>query len=173
MEKVAFSNFNLKVNDEIKKVDINGIEVEVKQYLPIDKQIEIVTNVLLNSADDNNFANPMKVEVYFNLELIYAYTNIEFTAAQKEQANILYDLLESNDIFNQVIAAIPDNQYSELWGYVTETIEAYYKHVNSALGILEQVSTDYKDLNFDVDSLKEKMSKPDIQLLKDVVEKLG
>ena len=51
------------------------------------------------------------------------------------------------------------------------TIEQIYKFKNSALGILEQINTDYKDLNFDIDELEQKISNPEgLRLIKDVAE---
>ena len=87
----TYLKLGLKKKDETKTITINGQEVTVKQYLPIEDKIKIIENVLRNSADDNNFANPVKVEVYFNLELIYNYTNISFTEKQKEDATKIYD----------------------------------------------------------------------------------
>ena len=79
MAKVSFTKLGLKKKEEIKNITINDQVIEVKQYLPISDKINIITNVIENSADDNNFANPVKVEVFANLEIMYAYTNISFT----------------------------------------------------------------------------------------------
>ena len=76
MSRVPFTKLGLKKKEEIKNITINDQVIEVKQYLPISDKINIITNVIENSADDNNFANPVKVEVYANLENMYAYTNI-------------------------------------------------------------------------------------------------
>lgn len=173
METIKFSDLNLSLVEDITEVNINGQYIKVKQYLPVEKQIEIISNVLRNSADDNNFANPTKVEVFFNLELIYAYTNLEFSEDEKENPTILYDILESNDIISKIIDAIPSIQYADLLERTMTTIENYYKHTNSALGILEQISTDYKGLDLDAEKIKEKIDGPSLDLVKDIVEKLG
>ena len=170
----TFLKLGLKKKDEIKTITINGQEVNVKQYLPIDDKLKIIENVLRNSADDNNFANPVKVEVYFNLELVYNYTNISFTEKQKEDATKIYDLLEENDVFPDVIAAMPIDEYQLLFDWVQETIDAFYKYRNSVLGILDQVSADYKDLDFNANNIQEKIADPNnLTLLKDIVNKLG
>ena len=83
MSRVPFTKLGLKKKEEIKNITINDQVIEVKQYLPISDKINIITNVIENSADDNNFANPVKVEVFANLEIMYAYTNISFTDKQK------------------------------------------------------------------------------------------
>ena len=174
MAKVSFTKLGLKKKEEIKNITINNQVIEVKQYLPISDKINIITNVIENSADDNNFANPVKVEVFANLEIMYAYTNISFTDKQKEDPTKLYDLLEENGIIAEVIAAIPENEYALLLGWIDETIEAFYTYRNSVMGIMEQISTDYSNLSLDATEIQQKLADPqNLELLKNVMTKLG
>lgn len=174
MAKIAFSKLKLVKKDDVKTIAINDIEIEVKQYLPVSEKIDIVTNVLNNSQSENNFANPIHVEVYSNLEIIYAYTNLNFTDKQKETPDKLYDLLEQNGVINAVIEAIPQLEYELLIDWIKETIESYYTYRNSALGILDQISTDYSNLKYDATEIQEKIADPNnLTLLKDIVTKLG
>ena len=174
MSRVPFTKLGLKKKEEIKNITINDQIIEVKQYLPISDKINIITNVIENSADDNNFANPVKVEVFANLEIIYAYTNISFTDKQKEDPTKLYDLLEENGIIAEVIAAIPENEYALLLGWIDETIEAFYTYRNSVMGIMEQISEDYSNLSLDATAIQQKLADPqNLELLKSVMTKLG
>lgn len=174
MAKVAFSKLKLTKQDTVKTIKVNDVEIEVKQYLPITEKINIITNVLQESADANNFANPMKVEVFLNLEMIYAYTNLTFTDKQKEDVTKLYDLLETNDVINEIIGAIPESEYSALINWTNETIDAFYKYRNSMLGILNQISEDYSNLNYDAGEIQGKLADPNnLELLKAVLTKLG
>ena len=173
MSKVPFSKLNLKKIDKVQVVTINGLEVEVKQYLPISDKIDIITNVIENSADDNNFANPVKTYVLSHLEIIYAYTNLSFTDKQKEDPAKLYDILETNGIIDSIILAMPPSEYDNLIEDITSTIDAYYKYKNSALGILEAATTDYKNLDLEASDIQKKIADPDnLTLLKDVITKL-
>ena len=174
MSRVPFTKLGLKKKEEIKNITINDQVIEVKQYLPISDKINIITNVIENSADDNNFANPVKVEVFANLEIMYAYTNISFTDKQKEDPTKLYDLLEENGIIAEVIAAIPENEYALLLGWIDETIEAFYTYRNSVMGIMEQISADYSNLSLDATEIQQKLADPqNLELLKNVMTKLG
>ena len=174
MAKVSFTKLGLKKKEEIKNITINDQVIEVKQYLPISDKINIITNVIENSADDNNFANPVKVEVFANLEIMYAYTNISFTDKQKGDPTKLYDLLEENGIIAEVIAAIPENEYALLLGWIDETIEAFYTYRNSVMGIMEQISADYSNLSLDATAIQQKLADPqNLELLKSVMTKLG
>ena len=174
MAKVPFTKLGLKKVEDTKNITICDQVIEVKQYLPISDKINIITNVIENSADDNNFANPVKVEVFANLEIMYAYTNISFTDKQKGDPTKLYDLLEENGIIAEVIAAIPENEYALLLGWIDETIEAFYTYRNSVMGIMEQISTDYSNLSLDATEIQQKLADPqNLELLKNVMTKLG
>ena len=173
MSRVPFSKLNLKKNDKVQVVTINGLEVEVKQYLPVAEKLELIANVLNNSADDNNFANPVKTYVLSHLEIIYAYTNLSFTDKQKEDPAKLYDILETNGIIDSIILAMPPSEYDNLIEDITSTIDAYYKYKNSTLGILEAATTDYKNLDLEASDIQKKIADPDnLTLLKDVITKL-
>lgn len=173
MAKVPFSKLNLKKIDKVQVVTINGLEIEVKQYLPVAEKLELIANVLNNSADDNNFANPVKTYVLSHLEIIYAYTNLSFTDKQKEDPAKLYDILETNGIIDSIILALPPSEYDNLIEDITSTIDAYYKYKNSALGILEAATTDYKNLDLEASDIQKKIADPDnLTLLKDVITKL-
>ena len=174
MAKVSFTKLGLKKIEDTKNITIFGQMVEVKQYLPISDKINIITNVIENSADDNNFANPVKVEVFANLEIMYAYTNISFTDKQKEDPTKLYDLLEEHGVIAEGSAAIPENEYALLLGWIDETIEAFYTYRNSVMGIMEQISADYSNLSLDATAIQQKLADPqNLELLKSVMTKLG
>jgi hypothetical protein len=173
MAKLAFSKLGLKKNEPVKVIKINEQDVEVKTYLPVEEKLNIIKNVLEKSADDNNFSNPVKIEVFANLEIVYAYTNLSFTDKQKETPHQLYDLLETNGVFDMVAAAI-SNEYTTLIDWINEMVESFYKQRNSVLGILEQVSADYSNLSLEATEIQKKLADPNnLTLVKDILTKLG
>lgn len=174
MAKVAFSKLGLKKVENINTITINDIDVEIKQYLPIAEKLKLIQNVLNNSADDNNFANPVKVDILSHLEIIYAYTNLSFTDKQKEDPAKLYDLLETNNIITAVISAMDESEYHHLIQDITDTIDSYYKYKNSILGIMEVISSDYSNLELDATKLQSLMAdSKNLELLKGIMTKLG
>lgn len=174
MAKVSLTKLGLKVNQDIKTIEFNGQTIEVKQYLPINDKLNLIANVLNQSADDNNFANPIKLNVFTSLEIVFAYTNISFTEKQKEDLVKLYDLLESNGIFNMIISEIPKVEYTSIVDGVAECANAVYTYRNSIMGILDTITQDYDTLDFDINSLRDKLSSAEnLTLLKDIMTKLG
>ena len=174
MAKVSLTKLGLKVNQEIKAIDFNEQTIEVKQYLPVNDKLELISTVINSAHDENNFSNPVKVSVFTTLEIMYAYTNINFTEKQKEDPTKLYDMLISSGLVCEVINAIPEVEYHEVISGIEDSIKAIYTYQNSVMGILDTISTDYSNLNLDASEIQKKLSDPNnLTLLKDVLTKLG
>lgn len=174
MAKVAFTKLGLSVNKDIKTVRFNEQDIEVKQYLPVNTKLELISNVINASADDNNFANPVKVNIFTVLEVFYAYTNINFTDKQKEDPAKLYDVLMSSGLVSEIIDAIPEAEYHEVVCGVADSIEAVYAYRNSLMGIFDIITSDYNNMTLDATNIQQKLADPNnMSLLKEVLTKLG
>jgi hypothetical protein len=51
MAKISFSKLGLKLNQEIKTVEYNGQNIEIKQYLPIQNKLQLISSVINQSID--------------------------------------------------------------------------------------------------------------------------
>ena len=174
MAKVAFSKLKLVKKNDTVKVQYGEQEIEVLQYLPVNEKLALISRVINNTIDENNFSNPVKVEVIGSLEIIYAYTNLSFTEKQKETPDKLYDLLEQNGVINLIISAIPANEYKFLIDGINDSIEAIYAYHNSIAGMLESLSKDYNNLDFNATDIQQKIADPNnLSLLKDILTKMG
>ena len=175
MAKVPFTKFKCKINENEIPVQIGEETIAVKQYLPIQEKLALISRVIeFAHEQDYNYSNPVKVEVYRDLEIIFTYTNISFTDKQKEDLPKLYDMLYSSGIIKTIIENIPEDEYMEIvWG-IKDSIEAIYKYQNSVLGILDTISADYSSLNLDATEIQKKISDPsNLELVRNVLTKLG
>ena len=176
MAKVAFTKLGLKANQKVEQIEYNDQKIEVKQYLPVNDKLVLISNVINLTYNDNgnNFINPLKIELYALLEIIEAYTNINFTEKQKENPAKIYDLFQDNGLLNQIILAIPKEEYQQLKDSLYRSIEEIYKYHNSVLGILDALSTDYSNLNLDLTQIQEKLKNTEnIDLLQQVLSQFG
>lgn len=174
MAKLAFTKLSLKTNTDIDTFDFNEQTIEVKQYLPVNDKLTFISEVINNSADENNFANPVKVEVYATIAIIEAYTNITFTDKQKEDITKLYDKLVSSELYQNILHKIPVEEINSLFDALRKSIDAVYNYRNSVMGILENISTDYSNLDLDATNIQQKLADPEnMTLLKSVLTKLG
>lgn len=174
MAKVSFTKLGLKINQDIVCLDFNEQSIEIKQYLPVNDKLELISNVINAAHEENNFANPVKISVFTTLEIMYAYTNINFTDKQKEDPTKLYDMLISSGLVAEVISMIPEAEYQEILRGVADSVTAVYTYQNSIMGILDTISADYSALSFDATEIQKKIGDPDnMALLKQVLTKLG
>lgn len=175
MAKVAFSKLGLKKKTDTAIVSLSDeIKIEVLQYLPVNDKLMLMSEVLNKSIDDNNFANPVKVEVIGTIEMIKAYTNLTFTDKQLEDPAKLFDLLEQNGIVDKIMAAIPTAEYEFVIAGVDNTIKSFYEYKNSVYGILDAVGQDYSNLDFDAQKIQKEIGDPEnLELLRNVLTKLG
>lgn len=174
MAKLSFTKLGLKANQDIQQVDYNGQIIEVKQYLPVNDKLGLITDVINASADSNNFANPVKIDIFMALYIVEAYTNIAFTDKQKEDPSKIYDMLQGNGLLDAIIKAIPEAEYLILRSGIYRSVDAVYEYKNSVLGILETVTADYSALDFEASDIQKKLADPqNMEFLKGVLSKLG
>ena len=176
MAKIAYSKLGLNkmVNKEPFIIEFNDQQIEVAQYLPIDKKLDLISDIINSSLDDNTYYNPCRIEIFMLTKIIEAYTNLTITDKQKEDIFKFYDQLVASGFAEKVMSNIPTEDYIFIHRSVTKTIKNIYQQKNSALGILESISTDYSNLNLDASEIQSKLADPEnLDLLRAVLTKLG
>lgn len=154
MAKVSFSKLKCKVNEEVKQITFNDEIIEVKQYLPIQEKLGLIGRVVEFAHDaDYNYSNPVKADVFRDLEVIQVYTNISFTEKQKEDLPKLYDMVLSSGLLQAVIDAIPEEELGSVQCGVWRSIDAIYAYQHSALGIVDALKTDYDNTDLSIKDL--------------------
>lgn len=141
MGKVSFTNLKLKTEVGVSKLNFKDTEIEILNYLPIEDKYDLVMITLQNSEEEG-FYNPIKIDKYFHLYLIYMYTNISFTDKQKENDSKLYDALRSSGLIDEVIMKMPEEEYDTLYQYLEEIIEKQMQYKHTAAGIINKIITD-------------------------------
>lgn len=174
MAKLAYSKLNLKPDVATVSMPWGDYEVEVRKYLPLEDKVEMISRIVNQSVDDNGFYNPLRVNLYLTLEVVYAYTNLSFTEKQKENPFKLYDSLVSSGFVAGLMAMMNETELDEVRNFTYEVIDNIYHFKNSVLGILETISTDYSNLDLNASEIQKKLADPEnLELLKGVLTKLG
>lgn len=176
MAKVSFSKLGLTKNTNVNKIEFNGQNIEIKQYLSINDKAIIASNVLNYTIGNGTtrFINPLQVEVYTLLQIIEKYTNINFTDKQREDPAKLYDLIVSSGLWGLIFENINHDDYVAMINYIDKSVEAFYNYYNSVYGILDNINKQYETMNLDATEIQKKLNNPEnLALLKDILEKLG
>ena len=166
-------NLNEQLLDHKISFQIENQEIQVIQYLPINEKLKLISTIINKTIDENNFFNPVKLEVIAIMEIIKAYTDIEF---DEEEKNIeeYYDLLESNGILDKIIKTIPELEFNFITESLDTVVKNVYEYKNSIFGILDTLSTNYSQLKFDSQKIYDNLSNPEnLKLLKEIMQKLG
>ena len=174
MAKLAFSKLGLKLNNQVTNIYYNEQEIEVKQYISVNDKLKLISDIINKTIDEHSFCNPVQVKVFIELGIVEYYTNINFTDKQKEDPVKLFDLLQSNGLIGQICNAIPAEEFDDLNNGVWDSINSIYTYQNSAMGVIDNLSTDYKNLDFDATAIQQKLGDGEnVEFLKEVLAKLG
>lgn len=176
MAKITYSKLGLgkMTSKDPKMVEFGGQSIEVCQYLPIEKKLDLISDIINKSIDDNPYYNPCRIEVFTTVETLLAYTNLTITDKQREDLFKLYDSFVASGFEEKIMKEIPETDINFINYSVRRTIKNIYQQKNSALGILETMSADYSNLNLDASEIQSKLADPEnMDFLKAVLSKLG
>lgn len=166
MEKVSYTNLKLKVNTETKSFDYKGQTIEVLQYLSIKDKYDLVMITLQKSLEDGVY-NPIKIDVYFHLGLVYLYSNLNITEKQKEDEFKVYDNLSSNGLLTSILELIPEAEYEVLYSYIEELRADILDYKYTAAATIQSI---VQDLPRNAQVAKDIVDSFDKEQYKEVVE---
>ena len=175
MAKAYFGKLDLTKNTDVKTFTWNEQVIEVKQYLPIQEKTNLIVKILNEAIDEKvRYYLPWRLEVFFTINLFFAYTNISITDKQIEDAGKVYDMLISSGIYDEFINNMNSKEFSFINHQihnVTDKIDAY---TNSVYGILDNMNEEYGDISEGAKQLLNDLSESkDIELVSDIMTKLG
>lgn len=174
MAKVSLQKITPIKSGEIKEVEINGEKVQVRQYLPTKEKIALTERVLSGAFDESNRYSMFRLNLLTEIEIIKTYTNFNITAKQMEDIPGLYDLLVLNNIIKQVNENIPDEEIIELRDKIYDEADNLEHYLNSLMGVMKTITTDYSNTEMNVDALSEKLNNPEaLKIVKEILDKIG
>lgn len=135
---MKYQELNLKKEIPTVKLE-NGIQV--KKRISTSDKIDLI-QIALQKSEEDNLYNEVKLDCYFHLNIVYLYTDIEFSVEDREDEMELYDILDRNDIINQVIAAIGEDEYDDLRSKLIEMKLEFLSYRNTAAAVLTRIVQD-------------------------------
>ena len=138
---ISYANMKLKPVTTTHKFEWNGNEIEVLDYLPIEDKYDLIMITLQKSLEDGYY-NPIKIDEFFHLHLIYMYTNINFTDKQREDEHKLYDSLKSNGLIDAFIEQMNEFDYSELFNMLDDTKRELTEYKRSTSALIQGLVSD-------------------------------
>lgn len=174
MAKIGLNKLGLSKNTEVKELMWNGQKIEIMQYLPLEKKLEVISEVINNSVDLSGYYAPYRLDLFVTIAIIQYYTNVTFTEKQKEDLGKLYDLLVSSNLYTEIKDRIPESEINYIVENVEKTIAGIYSYRNSVLGIMDAINKDYKNTIFDVEKIQNVLEDgKGLETVREVLDNLG
>ena len=139
--KISYANMKLKLNTDVNTFDFKGQKVEVLKYLPAEDKYDLLM-ITLQKSLENGIYNDFKLNFYFELNLVYMYTNISFTEKQREDEFKIYNNLKSNGFFELFYQALDENEYNELFTQLNTIRKEKTKENRSVTSIINKFIND-------------------------------
>lgn len=174
MAKVGLNKLGLVKNT--KQVDYmwNGQKIEILQYLPVEKKLEIIGYIINESVDLKGYYAPYRLDLFMTIAVVQNYTNITFTEKQKDDLGKLYDLLVSSGLYEEIKNRIPKSEIEYIQENITKTIHSIYEYKNSVLGIIEAINNDYKNITFNAEKIQSILESGEgLETVREVLDNLG
>lgn len=138
---VSFTNLKLSVNKAVNTFEFNGTKIEVLKYLPIEDKKDLI-QVAMQKSYENGLYNDILLDIYFHLNLVYLYTNLNITEKQREDEPKLFDKIESSGLMAAILGAMEESEYEYLRNSLDIAVKNQMKYKNSAAAVLQSIIQD-------------------------------
>lgn len=159
MAKIGFTKLKLSAHyDDTKILVWEDEEITIKFHLPMKEKLDLITRIVNATLDNNDFCNDCLFDMNFVIEMVAAYTNINFTEKQREDYYKLYDQLVNSGFWKSFVAVMFDNDHTDfdfIQRNSRSTIEQVYKYRCSAAGILSELTGQQMKQEGDITALAE------------------
>lgn len=142
-------------------------EIAVKSTIPVRDKYDLF-QVTFQKSQINGQYNELLLEVFFHLNILYLYTDIEFSIEDRVDEMELYDILEDNGIIDNVIAIMEQTgEYTNLRNLFMQQLNRNVKYKGSAAAVLSSLAL---DLPKSAEAAKDIVENWDLDKYKNVVE---
>lgn len=123
--KVGELRETLKQNqkDNVKVAEYNGLQIEIKQYIPFQKKINLVGTMVesaTNREDGLHIIDGNTLDLAFKVLLVEEYSNITLPKDYMEA----YDLLVSSELYDFIYESIPHSELLDMQTALNNHIQA-------------------------------------------------
>lgn len=146
-------------------------DIIVKQYLPVEQKMALIGNIVNNSADDNNYYNPIRLDMYTVIGIIGFYTDIDLEDTTIAQA---YDILMESGLWEDILDTIPASEIEYIKINTRKILENIYAYKNSIYGVIEGFNNSADNIKLDSEEIQKNLSDPEnLKLVKEILTKMG
>ena len=166
LDKISYQD---KIENE--EITYDGQTFNVRSWIPMEDKLALIGNIINASIDDNTFYNPARLHIFYVMNMVKEYTDIDF-----KEMNIMYayDLLDVSGLWDIIEKYIDENEINFIKQNIKETITNIYAYKNSVLGMIDAMNQKSEDLKIDGEALQKVIGNPEnLTLVKQILDNLG
>ena len=156
---------------ENKEITYDGQTFNVRSWIPMEDKLALIGNIINASIGDDTFYNPARLHIFYVMNMVKEYTDIDF-----KEMNIMYayDLLDVSGLWDIIEKYIDENEINFIKQNIKETITNIYAYKNSVLGMIDAMNQKSEDLKVDGEALQKVIGDPEnLTLVKQILDNLG
>ena len=138
---MQYKDLKLKRNDDLISFTQGNNKFNIKKYLPIEDKYDIVMITIQKSAEDGIY-NPIKLDMFFHLNLVYMYTDLEFSDEDRANESKLYDEMKSTGFLAEFLKRIDEDEYKEMLSNIEDIVCELKQYNTSAASIFKNFIND-------------------------------
>lgn len=136
-----FKDLNISSNNNYNTLIFNDKEIKVYNYLPIGEKFDLIMVALQKSIVDN-VINPLRLECFFNLNVVYLYTDLEFDVDDRADEAGLYDKLYTSGLLTQIIAHMDTTERDFLCSMFDQCLEVEKQYRTTFSAVVSKLVDD-------------------------------
>lgn len=141
MAELNYTDLNINKVINTNSFKWNEKEVEIVDYISFEDKYDVVM-ITLQKSLENGIYNPMKLDMYFHLNLVYMYSNLVFSADDRADEPRLYDEMLSSGFMEEFLRHIDIKDYTEMLDYIEKLTSLKTQYSNTAAGIIQKLVDD-------------------------------
>jgi hypothetical protein len=141
MAELNYTDLNINKVINTNSFKWNEKEVEIVDYISFEDKYDIVM-ITLQKSLENGIYNPMKLDMYFHLNLVYMYSNLVFSADDRADEPRLYDEMLSSGFMDEFLQHIDIKEYVEMQNLIEQISELKMKYDSSAASVIKKFVDD-------------------------------
>lgn len=136
-----YKEIQVKYHDSYNTFMFNNKEIKVLKYLPVEQKFDLIMTAIQKS-NINGVYNHIRLRTFFNLNILYLYTNIEFDIEDRIDEGALFDECETSGLLYQVRTAMEKVELMNLEGMLNECLADEKAYRNTAASIISKLIDD-------------------------------
>lgn len=131
-----YNDLKLSKSKKIKIFKWADKEIEILDYLPFEDKYDIIM-ITIQKSYENGIYNPMKLDMFYHLNLVYAFTNLIFSDEDRQDESKLYDELVSSGFMEAFLQHLDMKVYTEMQEDIENIIKLKTKYDLSIAGMIK------------------------------------